>query len=458
VIVVDQMRADYLLRFSTAGAGGFSRLRREGASFTRARHAHVPTETAVGHAALATGCFPSRHGIVANEWWDRSLGRKVLAAAGDDGSPGPQRLLCPTLGEALKAASPESRVFSLSGKGRAAVLMGGRRPDLDLWYDPSEGRFLNGGYYPKPPAWAARFNEEIALAPDRKDELRFTPRFDSLALALARRAVSEEGLGKGPAADLLWLSLTGTDLIGHRWGPDSPEMRVQLVNLDREIGSFLDFLDARFGRGGVLVALAGDHGVSPLPESEAGKRIGGRRVSWTGFERDLEKGLRERLGEPKDARDRWVLAFCFPHLYLNFEMGRGNGIAPEALRVEARKVLAGNPEVAHAFSPAELRGPSQAPFADAFRRSLHPRSGDLLVLFKEGVILTDDPHGTDHASPYDDDSLVPLVLSGPGIRPGEHSGEVLAADLAPTLARLLGAGLAPLDGARVLDEALAAGR
>ena len=153
IVVVDQMRADYLDRFAHEYIGGFARLTRDGAVFTQTHHIHVPTETAPGHATLLTGCFPREHGIVGNTWRDRTSGKPIYAVFDGTFTVSPVNLLCPTLGDELKAASPKSKAVSIAGKDRPAILMGGHSADLALWYDHDAGRFTSSGYYPAVPGW-----------------------------------------------------------------------------------------------------------------------------------------------------------------------------------------------------------------------------------------------------------------------------------------------------------------
>ena len=162
VVVVDQMRPEYLDR-SDLPDGGFRRLRREGAVFTNARHLHIPTETGPGHAALSTGRGPAVHGIVANDWYDRSTGSETYCVQDSVYGIGPEHLRGPTLADALKANDPRTRVFAVSGKDRGAVLLGGRKADVVLWFDRVKGEFTTSSYYRRP-SWLAAFNAELKKA------------------------------------------------------------------------------------------------------------------------------------------------------------------------------------------------------------------------------------------------------------------------------------------------------
>lgn len=453
IVSVDQMRADYMTRFAKEFTGGFARLARDGAVFTQARHGHVPTETAPGHAALITGCFPSQHGVVGNEWWDKKTSRAIYAVEDPERWRGPVNLECPTLGDALKASSPASRVVSVSGKDRAAILMGGHKADLALWYDKGAGQFVTSGVYGRMPDWVWAWGDSLRIPVAERSKLYSTTRIDDLTLTLASTAIDEERLGTRGVSDLLAISLSATDIIGHAVGPDAPEMREHLLALDRSLGALLDGLDRRFGRDGYALALSSDHGVAPFPETTA--QPGALRLSRHGLQRDLEAALRAKVGAPTKPGADWVLDVHSPYVYLDLAAADAAKIGAPRLIAAAVDWTSRHPAVAHVYSAADLAGEAGGPFADEFRRSYHPRrSGDLMILFKRGVIPTDSPTGAVHGLPYDDDAHIPLIFLGAGIKAGKRGERALATDLAPTLAHLLGIGLEPRAPSRVLVEAL----
>ena len=456
VVVVDQMRPEYLER-SDLPDGGFRRLRREGAVFTQARHLHVPTETGPGHAAISTGRSPAVHGIVGNDWYDRVAGSDTYCVADSVYGTGPEHLRGPTLADALKASDAGARVFSVSGKDRAAVLLGGRKPDVALWFDRVRGEFTTSSYYRRP-SWLGAFNAELRktkLLPVKDGrvpkDLVASPAYDAALDLLVAELVARERVGRGASTDLLLVSYSGTDLVGHRWGVDAPQMDAQLRSLDAITGRLLARLETASG-GSLALALSADHGAIPPPEDPSGRALGVRRFNWDAFAALLEKTLQDRW-PLKDAP--WIVSNQLPNLYLNRRAAEELGLDWHEFLKQAAKVLSGVDGLAGVYVP----GAKGTPFDEQFRRSYDPgRSGDLLAITAQNVLLHDTIPGTSHGTPWDYDARVPLVFWGRGVRPGRVEAPAATVDLAPTLGRLIGLDYPPGDGAALRLEALAAPR
>ena len=450
VVVVDQMRPEYLDR-SDFPDGGFRRLRREGAVFTQARHLHIPTETGPGHAAISTGRTPAVHGIVANDWYDRNVGSETYCVADSVYGIGPEHLRGPTLADALKFADPKARVFALSGKDRAAVLLGGRKADVALWFDRFKGEFTTSAYYRRP-AWLTAFNmklKKMGLLPVKGErvpkELIASPAYDQALDLLVAELVSRERVGRGPGQDLLLVSYSGTDLIGHRYGLEVPEMDSQLKSLDLILGNLLRRLEDASG-GSLALAFSSDHGAIPAPEDASGKAAGVRRLNWMVFAETLEKSLQ---AEWPLKNERWVLSNQIPHLYLNRRAAESRALDWNDFLKRSAKVLSAVDGVAGAY----VAGATGTPFDDQFRRSYDAaRSGDILVIMGEKVLLHDVSPGTSHGTPWDYDARVPLVFWGRGVRAGLIEAKAATVDLAPTLGRLLGLDYPPGDGSSIRSE------
>lgn len=446
VVSVDQMRADYLDRV-------FARLREEGAVFTNARHTHLPTETGPGHAAISSGRLPRTHGIVGNDWYDRVLGRDTYCLEDSVYGLGPDHMQGPTLADGLKAVSPRSRVFAVSSKDRSAITLGGRKADLALWFDRKKGEFVTSAYYRRP-AWLDRFNERLResgrLAPkDGKvpSADMATPVLDQVTRELVSELVAREKPGRGPEPDLLLVSFSGTDTVGHSHGISGEAMRAQLESLDKEFSILLAQLEKTAG-GSLVLALSSDHGAVPEPEGEAGKALGIRRFDWVDFGKRLEGALQQRW--PSESRR--IVSNQVPHLYLDPAFVAKAGLA------EAARTLAALDGVHRVYVPGDvLAGRHDAdPLAATLKLSIRPdRSGDLFLVLKQDVLLHDKVPGTSHGSPWDYDARVPLVFWGRGVKPGRHDVPAAVVDLAPTLARLIGFDYPAGDGGAVRGEALA---
>lgn len=508
-ISVDQLSAELIQTYGPELKGGLARLLREGAWFTEAYHDHGFTETGPGHSVLLSGRFPARTGIVENRWYDRASGRLVYCVENGEAAPTGAaggtstnaRFLGESLGDWLQAQVPGSRAFSVSGKDRAAILMAGRRPTAVYWFAGTAGFVSSPAYTERLPAWMVRHDADLkarfatrswlwAKAPetpegrtaawtfpgqvirngalprliqgagmplDKGFESRFrkSPFLDEVTLEAAEALLEAEQLGAGPATDLLTVSFSATDYIGHSYGILGTEMRDQIHRLDRTLGRLLEAVRRRDPR--AWVVLSADHGGMDLPEALADNGFPAGRVSPARFLAELRAELRTAFRTEAD------LVFESPEpndLYLREANLKAAGLDRQAVLARALAWLRARPEVAEAYTAEELAatdpGPAGSPRDTSLkvllRRSFHPeRSGDLLVAFKPwlvfGVPPTEWPTG--HGTPYAYDRRVPLVFWGPW-RAGERPEPVRTVDLAPTLARELGLRPGPVDG-RALD-------
>lgn len=495
VLSVDQMRADYLDRFESQFTGGFRWLLDQGAVFTDAHQDHAETSTSPGHATIATGVYPSRHGIVANNFFVRAAARSIYSVADSThtilGFPGdagrsPAKLLRPALGDWLKEQSPNSKVISVALKDRSAILMGGLHPDGAYWYHNATGRYVTSSYYRASyPAWVDEFNESgrpvryygrewIRLLPDdqyaasREDafaaeadgirttfphrlagpggtpdarfftSLRATPFGDEMTLAFARDIVVHEALGQDDAPDILFLGLSAADILGHPYGPFSQEVQDYYLRMDRLLADFFAFLNQQVGAEGYVVALSADHGVLAMPEELARRGVEAARLSTRGLRNVVRDAVQEAVDHGIIERAPEVLFGAG----VLFDFG---GDEPPAAslahfrRHVAEKML-GHEAIAVAYTFDEVaEGAGTGAVFERYRRSFHPdRAGDIMFAGPENHLLTSSPTGTSHGSPYDYDSHVPLIFAGPNIPAGRHDGFVQTVDIAATLAVLLG--------------------
>jgi predicted AlkP superfamily pyrophosphatase or phosphodiesterase len=321
-IVVDQFRYDYLIRFRSEYHGGLARLLSQGAVFTNAGYIHVPTVTAVGHSTVLTGATPSTSGIVANEWFDRDEGVHVTSVSdshtqllgGSGTGSSPNRLLVSTIGDELKmAGGGQPRVIGVSLKDRAAILPSGHMADGAFWFDTRTGNFVSSTYYYKAlPAWVEQFN---ALRPADQyrgvswlghklpddnarlfAEIEVSPFGNELVEAFAERAVASEQLGTRESIDLLTVSFSSNDYVGHRYGPDSPEVRQTALATDRLLEKLFQAVDGRVGAGNYLVVFTADHGVAPVPEVNVARKMPGGRIDPAAIRAAVQIALVKKYG------------------------------------------------------------------------------------------------------------------------------------------------------------------
>lgn len=478
VLVVDQGRADYFERFRPHFRHGLKRLLDESVRFTAAFHAHAIPRTAPGHATLITGTHPKHHGIIANSWIDPASGKKVNAH--DDAKHGvsPAKLLRPALGDALKARSPASKVYGVSQKHRSANLLAGLRGDGAFWIEEETGRFRGSSYFPEsdparfglppeklsgdryfgslwkpldvdsllavkgwfptdrgffPRAFPHAFGE-ATLAPDKDFYVAFSdsPWIDEMTAELALAIVLSRDLGDDDAIDLLGVSFSGVDAIGHRYGPESPELVDTILRLDRILGDFLAAIDREVGLDRTIVTLSADHGVNPIPGALAERGLPARKL----YGEDVAcfqtavRALAERHGD-----DRWVR----PGPFLERATLTRRGVAKaEAESLVARRIES-CPGVVQAWTPSELALPASDdnPFHTLFANAYHAeRSPDFLIQL-EPHFLGWTGEETTHTSAYEYDRHVPWLLRLPGGREQRIDTPVATVDVAPTLAELL---------------------
>lgn len=478
-VAIDQFRYDYLPRFAEEYRGGLRTLLDRGAIFVNAHLEHYPTVTAVGHATMMSGSTPATSGIIGNDWYDRETasrvtsvsdtGARLLGAEGEGASP--HRLLVSTVGDELKrSGSAESKVFGISLKDRSAILLPGRMADGAFWYDNATGVFVSSDYYfEELPAWVRAFNDsrhveqfagrtwaEGSTLPTEagaplNEAVYDSPFGNDLLEWFAEDLIREEKLGQRGVTDVLTVSFSSDDAVGHTFGPDSPEVHAVSLAVDATLGRLFAALDTAVGMDRVLVVLTADHAVSPVPEVLEAQRMPGGRVQGDFFEA-ARWALEERFG-PGD----WIEATAGTSPYLNYALMSDKRVD----RAEAERVVAAamrdHPNVARVFTRQQiLEGrPAYDVFDSRVLRSFNARrSGDLEILL-DPYWMRRPRSGTTHGSPYNYDSHIPLVFMGAGIRAGRYYATVALNDAAPTLAALLDVEIPAGSVGRILDEIFA---
>ena len=462
-IIVDQFRYDYLTRFDSAYQDGLRKLHDSGAFFTDAHEAHFPTVTAVGHAAFMTGSIPAIDGIIANEWFDRETGKTVTSVSDDatklvgvDGGAGssPHRLVVTTLGDEIKATGPaDTTVIGVSLKDRAAILPSGHAANAAYWFDHESGQFVTSTYYLKDlPAWVQAFNKSDAankyasakwapfktlpavLGKPYYEAMIATPYGNDMLEAFAEEALKEEHLGRHSGTDVLTVSFSSNDLLGHAVGPDAPEVRDMCIQTDRVLGRLLRAVEAEAGAGNYVLAFTSDHGVSPKPEELTKRGIPAGRFSRDQVYQAIEAALTEKYGPGK-----WIVGSADLAPYLNRDLLREKHAAlaeAEEIAADAARKL---PYIFRVYTSAQLERDNLAgdPIGTLIERGYYRgRAADLFIVQKPYWLASKD--GTSHGTPFSYDTHVPVIFLGRGIRPGRYDENVRTADIAPTLAVLLG--------------------
>lgn len=483
-VSVDQLRADYLTRFRDAfSPDGFRRILEQGQASPDCRYPYSYTVTAAGHASLMTGQMPSIHGIVGNNFFVRELGKGVYCVGDDETRtvdrtgitqfPGfsPKYLDAPTVGDYLEQQTGGRAItFSISWKERSSILMAGRRADQVFWFEDELGQFVTSTYYgQKLPQWlidwnaAGKQNSYVGktweplkdkdfypryctpddqageakghfpntfpkafvqeLAPAYYSQLGISPFGDDMTFDAAKAGIKALGIGKDADPDLVTLSLSCFDKMGHTYGPDSWEMADALLRLDLALGDFLKFLDAEIGEGKYALILSADHGVATLPEVNQMRRIPGGRVPSKALMTDADTYLQGKLGALPEGK-MYIARYEDPYVILDPAMSEDMKAKAVQLLLDWLPMQEG---IANAFSRSQLSStiaPVGTPLGAA-QRTYHPgRSGDVFVTVARNYFMGSYPSGTTHSGPYDYDQGVPLLAIGnlgPGRMPAAAS-------------------------------------
>ena len=526
LIVVDQFRYDYLERFGDLFvANGLRRLMRDGASWTQSNYDHFPTYTAPGHGTMMTGAYPAETGIVGNEWPDRATGKRVTSVSDPsekllggnptDQASSPRRLMSSTIGDELRLVTNDrSKVIGVSVKDRSAILPSGRNANAAYWFSVTSGTIVSSTYYfDQLPAWVSNFNnprpadqyfgkkwerllseseyikragpdspawETVTASGDTNafphtvtggastpgpafyTAFDHTPFSNDLILSFAQQAISNEQLGQDDDTDVLTVSFSGNDYVGHRYGPYSQEAMDVTLRTDRQIAALLDFVQTKVGLANTLIAFTADHGVAPIPEHSGAIGLGGARIKTA----DLLGAIRTRIKARYNAEDYIYKfddngvqrdGFINGNIYFNYAaLDRDRVNAEELAQVVGQAALSVT-GVARYFTRAQLLRGATSITDPIERRVLHgfypSRSGDVVLIAEPFKYLGDTITAT-HGSAYSYDTNVPTIIMGAGVTPGRYLEPATPADIAPTLAALLGITKPASATGRVLIEAL----
>jgi len=500
IVVVDQMRYDYLERMRPHWTSGMKRLVTEGAVFEQNFYPYLNTVTCAGHATIGTGSFPSTHGIIMNAWWrgtrnascteDATVRSVAYEPNGEAVGHSATQLLVPTMGDRLREKSPASRVVTLSMKPRSAVMLAGHRgvvswlDDHDAWAtstayaeapDPTVQAFITANprehlrqavwsrlhgpeaYTGKddapgeapPRGWTAVFPHPLAGAPGTPPSLFLSlwersPYADTFLASMAESLIKGMKLGQGAAVDYLGVSFATLDYVGHAFGPDSHEVQDALMRLDLSMGALLNALDSHVGRGRYVLGLSADHGVAPVPEARQLAGEPGGRLVMQRLQEAANQALADTLGPGQP-----VVRAEYTQLYLS-ETAQQKALENPQLLDPAIAALEHMPGVDRVLRGAGLerqRGSTDPVVRAAALSHVPGRSGQIVVVPQRYYVIgaataTGTTHGTHQ--PYD--QQVPLIFFGAQVKPGRYQTPSTPADLAPTIAATVGLQLPGADG------------
>ena len=516
------------------GPDGFRRLMRDGASWTQSNYDHMPTYTAPGHGTMMTGAYPAESGIIGNEWLDRASGKRITSVSDESvkllgGLPGdpaasPSRLMASTVGDELRLVTNDrAKVIGISVKDRSAILPAGRHANAAYWFSWTSGTMVSSTYYfNQLPTWVTTFNaakpadkyfgakwerllpeseyikragpdnpswENVpsswndtnsfphtitggATSPNRNfyTALDYSPYTNDILVSFAQQAIVNEQLGQDDDTDVLTVSFSANDYVGHRFGPYSQEVMDVTLRTDRNIATLLDFVNARVGLANTLIALTADHGVSPIPEHAAAMGLGGGRVPFADVMGKIQAAISARYNPQKKSPDptadyllrfaeanTWREWFINNNIYFNYDALRRDGVNIEEFSNVVVAAALTVPGIARAFSRVQLLRGATSITDPIERRALHgfypSRSGDVVMVAEPFKYIAETINAT-HGSPYSYDTNVPTIIMGAGVNPGRYLEPAAPNDIAPTLSALLRITAPSNSTGRVLIEAL----
>lgn len=495
-ITVDQMRYDYLLRYwNDFGKTGFKRLINDGFICHNLHYNYMPTYTGPGHASIFTGTTPAFHGIIENDWYDRTSNTliycssdstvKGIGTATKAGQMSPHYLTASTLGDMLRMrTNKRGKVIGISMKDRGAILPAGRTADAAYWFvGADEGAWASSSWYMNElPSWVVRFNQSkradyylnqswsllrdasvydesmednnahetpfkgttkpvfpydlssLKSANGNFEILKATPFGNSMTIDFAREVIEQEQLGTDENTDMLCMSFSSTDYIGHQFGIHALETQDCYLRLDNELGAFLQYLDKKVGKGNYLVFLSADHGGAPTPSYTAKEQAIGGYWKSDRLELFLEDTLAKRYGDGD-----WVLNESNQNVFLNHRLIQSKKLSLKEIQYEVAQLCLSFSEILNSYTASDL---NQSRGGDLLKNMIQQgydarRSGDVVYVLDPAYIeygMT----GTTHGSPFAYDTHVPAIFYGFGVQQGETYARQAITDIAPTVSMLCG--------------------
>jgi predicted AlkP superfamily pyrophosphatase or phosphodiesterase len=493
-IVIDQMRYDYIYRYwDKYGNGGFKKLVNEGFECKNARFNYIPTFTAPGHASIFTGTSPSVHGIISNNWFVRDENRKTYCTedgtvkpVGSDSKAGfmsPRNMLVTTFGDELKLHNNfKSKVIGVALKDRGSILPAGHTADAAYWFDAETGNWITSSFYMNSlPEWVKDFNnersvdkylskpwntmlpiaqyheshtddnpyeakfkgEEKPVFPHNLpkiyketgyDLIRYTPFGNSFTKDFAIETIKKEALGKRNITDVITISFSSPDYIGHKFGPQSIEVQDTYLRLDKDIEELITFLEKHIGKNKFLLFLTADHGASHVPAYLSDNKVPAGYFEWG----PLYYGLKEYFNTLY-GKEEWLMSYSDEQVYFNRKLIEQKSLNIEDMRKKASEFILNNfSNISAVYTASDLSSGTMAqPPESLVQRGFHQkRSGDVVIVLDPGWMVYEKT-GTTHGTIYSYDTHIPLLWYGSGIKKGNTVKQVNIIDIAPTICTLL---------------------
>lgn len=491
-IVIDQMRWDYLYRYQDRYTdGGFKRLLNEGFTAENTNIDYVPTVTAIGHSTVYTGSVPSIHGIAGNDFIIQATGKsmyctedttvKTVGSSSSAGEMSPRNLLSTTMTDELKLATNfRSKVIGIAIKDRGGILPAGHSADAAYWFDDESGNWITSTYYMNElPKWVNDFNNQKlakkyldqnwkplfpleTYVQSEKDDSRFeakfsgtaapvfpyetsamygkdfgiirtTPYGNTITLDLAKAAIEHEKMGQRDITDFLAVSLSSTDYIGHRFGPNSIEAEDTYLRLDRELSAFLSYLDSKVGKGSYTVFISADHGAAHNPNFLVSHNIPAGLFPTSTVAKELNAHLAQEF-----KHERLVISLSNYQVSLNNALIEKNNLDEDAIKKACIRLLKKREDIAFVV---DMENVQQATIPEELKNKIingynRERSGVIQIVLKPGY-FSGSSTGTTHGTwnPYD--THIPFVLMGWGVKHGSTHRPTGMTDIAPTISALL---------------------
>lgn len=494
-IVVDQMRFDYLYKYwNKFGDGGFKKLVNEGYQCKNLQYNFVPTYTGPGHSSIYTGTTPDRHGIISNDWFNRETNSGIYCTEDKSvktigsltekvGQMSPRNLLSTTVGDELRVASMlKSRVYGIALKDRAAILPAGHIANAAYWFDGESGNWVSSSFYGNTlPDWISRFNKQqkalsylnqiwkpllpmeqytesladktpyetpfkgstsVTFPYDLKklmdknggqNLIRSTPFGNTFTNDFAIELIKNEKLGQSNYTDMLCVSFSSTDYIGHQFGTDAVETEDVYLRLDADLKILLDSLEALIGKENLLVFLSADHGGATVPSYLMDLRAPGGYMNYTPIESELKIWLKTQT-----SIDSNIIGIFNDQVYLNESALKANGTSITETELLVADWLLSVKGIHSSITASDLRRNEYTTGTNHFiQKGFHPkRSGNVAITLEPNWIEYHQT-GTTHGSPYNYDTRVPMLWYGWKIEHGESVQPYFIEDIAPTISWLL---------------------